>query len=194
MRTDYYFSILFKSAVADLENITDKPVLPRQKRVPRRIDDGSPGYSFTCPEDYHRSQYFEAIDIILNELDRRFDQRDLAVLREIETLLINSINNNIALPSTELKELYKDDINFSSLETQLSMLPDFLKTCNDSNETKIIKVTSINTICDLMNNSTFGKSMFAEIHKLLTIYLTVPMTSATAERSFSTLRRVKDYT
>jgi len=45
-----------------------------------------------------------------------------------------------------------------------------------------------------MNNSTFGKSMFAEIHKLLTIYLTVPMTSATAERSFSTLRRVKDYT
>ena len=36
--------------------------------------------------------------------------------------------------------------------------------------------------------------MFTEIHKLLTIYLTVPMTSATAERSFSTLRRVKDYT
>ena len=35
-----------------------------------------------------------------------------------------------------------------------------------------------------MNNSTFGKIMFAEIHKLLTIYLTVPMTSATAAISF----------
>ena len=193
-RTDDYFNILFKSAVADSENITDKPVLPRQKRVPKRIDDGSSGHSFTCPEDYHRSQYFEAVDIILNELDSRFDQRDLAVLKEIENLLINSINMNITLPSTELKELYKDDINFSSLETQLYMLPDFLKTCNDSNEAKIKTVTSIHTICDLMNNSTFGKSMFTEIHKLLTIYLTVPMTSATAERSFSALRRVKDYT
>jgi len=84
----------------------------------------------------------------LNELDRRFDQRALAVLKEIENLLINSINMNITLPSTELKELYKDDINFSSLETQLYMLPDFLKTCNNSNEAKIKKVTSIHTICD----------------------------------------------
>ena len=32
-RTDDYFNILFKSAVADSENITDKPILPRQKRV-----------------------------------------------------------------------------------------------------------------------------------------------------------------
>ena len=63
-----------------------------------------------------RSQYFEVIDIILNKLDSRLD---LAVLKEIENLLINSTNMNIALPSTELKELYKDDINFSSLETQL---------------------------------------------------------------------------
>ena len=39
-----------------------------------------------------------------------------------------------------------------------------------------------------MNNSTFGKSLFTEIHKLLTIYLTVPMTLATAERSFSTFK------
>lgn len=35
--------------------------------------------------------------------------------------------------------------------------------------------------------------MFSEIHKLLLIYLTVPMTSATAERSFSSLRRLKTY-
>ena len=31
------------------------------------------------------------------------------------------------------------------------------------------------------------------VHRLLRIYLTVPMSSATAERTFSALRRVKNY-
>ena len=35
--------------------------------------------------------------------------------------------------------------------------------------------------------------MFSEVHKIIKIYLTVPVTSATAERSFLTLRRVKNY-
>jgi len=35
--------------------------------------------------------------------------------------------------------------------------------------------------------------MFTEVHHLLCLYLTVPMTSATAERTFSTLRRLKSY-
>ena len=44
-----------------------------------------------------------------------------------------------------------------------------------------------------MNTSSFGKSMFSEVNTLLRVYLTVPMTSATAERSFSSLRRLKTY-
>ena len=34
-----------------------------------------------------------------------------------------------------------------------------------------------------MNSTDLGKSMFTEVHKLLTIYLTVPMTSATVSRT-----------
>ena len=35
--------------------------------------------------------------------------------------------------------------------------------------------------------------MLGEIHKVLKIYFTIPVTTATAERSFSTLRRLKTY-
>ena len=35
--------------------------------------------------------------------------------------------------------------------------------------------------------------MFSEINKLLHLYLTVPMTSAIAERTFSALRRLNTY-
>ena len=55
------------------------------------------------------------------------------------------------------------------------------------------EVTAISTICEVMNTTSIGKAMFSEIHKLLCLYLTVPMTSASAERTFSTLRRLKNY-
>ena len=35
--------------------------------------------------------------------------------------------------------------------------------------------------------------MLSEIHKLILIFLTVPITTATAERSFSALRCIKTY-
>ena len=35
--------------------------------------------------------------------------------------------------------------------------------------------------------------MLNEVHQLVRIYLTVPMTTATAERTFLTLRRLKNY-
>ena len=57
----------------------------------------------------------------------------------------------------------------------------------------IKKVTSISTICDIFNACDFAKTMLSEVHKLLTMYLTIPFTTATAERSFSTLQRVKNY-
>ena len=129
-------------------------------------------------------------------MDQRFDQKDLKVLEEIEKLLISHCNNNNDVnPSEELMELYQREINFQNLQVQLAMLPDFLKTCNEqkAHETPIKQVTSVNTICELMNISSFGKTMFSEVNKLLHLYLTIPMTSSTAERSFSALRRIKDY-
>ena len=89
--------------------------------------------------------------------------------------------------------MYKDDINFNTLEFQLKMLPDLIKTANKQQQMGIKKATSINTICDIFNSFTFAKTMLCEVHKIMKIYLTVPVTSATAERSFSTLRRVKNY-
>ena len=65
------------------------------------------------------------------------------------------------------------------------MLHDFVQLSKASQGIK--QITKIGTICDIMNSNDFGKLMFNEIHKLLRIYLTVPMTSATAERTFSSL-------
>ena len=44
-----------------------------------------------------------------------------------------------------------------------------------------------------MNTSPVNKAMLSHIDTLLKIYYTIPMSTATSERSFSTLRRLKNY-
>ena len=57
----------------------------------------------------------------------------------------------------------------------------------------IEKVTSVHTICDAMNSNDIFKEMLPTVHQLLRLYLTLPITSATSERTFSALRRLLTY-
>ena len=90
--------------------------------------------------------------------------------------------------SEKIVEIYSSVIDFDKLVNQLQDFVRVSTACQD-----VRKITKVSTICEVMNSSDLGKSMFTEVHKLLTIYLTVPMTSATAERTFSSLRRLKNY-
>ena len=57
----------------------------------------------------------------------------------------------------------------------------------------VIKVTFIRTICEAMNSQVVYKSMLSEVHNILRLYLTMPITSATSERSFFALKVVNTY-
>ena len=57
----------------------------------------------------------------------------------------------------------------------------------------VTKVTNVQTIAEAMNTSEIYKAMLSEVHKLLQLYFTFPVTMATAERSFSSLRRIKTF-
>jgi hypothetical protein len=46
---------------------------------------------------------------------------------------------------------------------------------------------------DICDKNPDLKVVYDEIHKLILLYLTVPLSNASAERSFSCLRRVKTY-
>jgi len=57
----------------------------------------------------------------------------------------------------------------------------------------IKKVTSASTVCQLFETCKFPKVMLEEVHDWLKLYLCVPVSSATAERTLSSLRRVESY-
>ena len=61
------------------------------------------------------------------------------------------------------------------------------------NDIPIKRVTRIQTLCDIFNYYPSLKMLFTEVDKLLKTYLTIPVTTSTAERNFSALRRIKTY-
>lgn len=172
------------------------PMLPRYRQPPRRPGtEGAAGHAFSSPESYFRKEYFEVLDMLANELKHRFQQkRGLPVAAMIETLLVTAANSTfIDLEIPEELHLYENDVDLSKLKTQLEMLPALVRTRNVKVPNCIpIKSVTVRTIGD-MNEINIGKEMLSEVLKLLRIFYTIPVTTSSAERTFSALRRLKTY-
>ena len=71
-------------------------MLPRRTRAPRRIEigtcTGEPTYPVTA-QDYYRRINFEAIDLMMNAIDQRFDQPSFDTYAKMESLLIKTLNS-----------------------------------------------------------------------------------------------------
>ena len=75
---------------------------------------------------------------------------------------------------------------------QLAMLLDAIRTTfKDPSASK--KVTSVFTLVDVMIESEVVRNMLGEVDKVLKLYMTFPVTSVTAERSFSSVRCIKTF-
>ena len=108
----------------------------------------------------------------------------------IESLLIKAANKeNIENEISILKEsVYREDFDFTVLEGQVPVIIDVIHQVLPS----VRMVTSIRTVCDALMEHSY-RQMLSEVHKLLRLYLTIPITSSTSERTFSTLRCLLTY-
>ena len=196
LRGDEAFKEFYETVVKESEEYTEEPILPRYKRPPRRLDAASAPHRFSSPECYYRFLYFQALDLISEQIISRFKQESMLVPQNIENLLIEAANNQdtspIDIPSSIIN-MYSRDVNFERAKVQLQMLPDLVKSYKQSQGLSKLEISSMRTITDLLNNVPLAKDMFSEVDNLLRIYFTMPITTCTAERSFSCLRRVKNY-
>jgi hypothetical protein len=191
MRSDKEFNGFYDRVVKESESRTKAPFLARQRKVPARFDDGAPGHDFGSPKAFHRQQYFEDLDLVYQELVRRFDQKSFTLLRDIEQLLLRAANGNHFVIKETISDIYANDLDLDRLELHLKMLPDLVKCSNSA--VPIKEVTKLETLCSLIAENPNNRKLFSEVDKLLRLFLTVPATSATAERTFSVLRRLKSY-
>ena len=64
LRVDTKFHSFFYSVKEEAKDKCDPPVLPHQRQLSRRIDDGASRHVFNSVEQFYRKEYFEAIDSI----------------------------------------------------------------------------------------------------------------------------------
>ena len=190
-REDKAFDEFYDGVVAQANSLQiGEPKLPRYRTPPRRFG-GADAHQFDEPKKYFRQKYFAACDVLIQELLDRFEQKEfMQPVLAIESLLIKSANGECHADEikTVKESVFKDDLDFDSLDRHLGVLVDAVHVVLP----QVKKVTSIRTICEVMKVDPY-RSMLSEVHKLLRLYLTVPITSSTSERAFSTLRRLLTY-
>ena len=167
------------------------PILPRYRQPSRRLDSGSQPHQFQTPKEYFRQQYFVGCDLLICELTDRFNQEEfMTPVQALEILLLKSANGETIDKElqTVRDSVYKDDFDFDKLGRQLCVLVDVVHEALPN----VKEVTNIRTICDAMCHGAH-RTIFSEVHKLIRLYLTIPITTSTSERAFSSLRRLLTY-
>ena len=142
-----------------------------------------------------RHNYYEAVDVVIAELERRFDRSSSSqvVVMEIEQLLLDAANGKqIDEIPTSVKTLYKTDLDMPRLHAQLGILRDVVRVsqlCSD--RTITIGLSSIISVMSQASDTV--QQMFDQVITMVQPYLSIPVSTATAERTFSVLRRLKTY-
>lgn len=157
------------------------PKLPRKRRVPKRFDADDQPQKAESVEEIHVTQYQEIIDNILESLDSRFQTESFEFILEIEQFLLGDDANK-----TKILHFYEGDIDSERLLLHREMFSQILKEANKT-------VENISDIIEYFKKEPHLVQLLPEFVKFLNIVVTIPTSSATPERSFSGLRRLKTY-
>ena len=178
LRTEEAFAELFSAvAVLSEHHQLDPVVLPRQRRPPSRYTGNAPAHRSETPEDHYRAAFFMAIDTAVRQLSDRFDHSKpaLQTYLALEKMLMSG--NVDAKLCQQYPELTK-----TSLDVQLPM---FHSTYNFETlaEAQVL----------FQNMTVEVRRLFPGVEKLIRLLLICPVSSCAAERSFSALRRLKNW-
>ena len=197
LRTDKSWEEVLKEAdtLAAEAGIKDKPHLQRSTRKVysnSKLDGyfvtssvGQRNSTTECPQESIKIEiFFSTIDRMLSEFDKRFILNN-DVLGATSVFNPNSEAAFLAPHLiTILTDHYREaEINTDMLDSQLAMARSLL-VCTPSRPLDIFAFR------DILSST---PDAFADLLKLVDIVLTLPVTTASNERMFSTLGRVKNY-
>ena len=172
----------------------DPPKEPRQSRPPKRLEqceNPAPPATFTAKTSMRRS-FFEAMDLVSSEIVRRFQQPGLERLEKLENLLLGKEKDVCPARVREILTSVGDcnedgtagDFDPDVLAAQLGMM----RQCH----TIPLPAASAGDVASIiMGQGRLCQEMLSEVLRLAARILVVPMSGASAERSFSALCRIK---
>lgn len=160
----------------------DEPQIPRQRKVPRRLDSGtSETFKFETPKVFYRKSYFEVFDQLVASLKSRFDNDSARFFKLLERFAVGQPED-----VEVIAKFYKDDFDQERLLNDRDM---FLQLLKRQNET----AKNLREVVDFFQKYEWMRGLVPEFVRFVTLLVTIPGSSCSNERSFSVLRRVKTY-
>ena len=136
-------------------------------------------------EDYYRPLYFEAIDSIVQAFISRFEQPSFKAFCTMEQVLLKKIEGEDASDKIEeMKKIFGDDVDVTSLSTELEVLKSICKKNKPSHTLEIIEV--------LKQCNRDNWLIIPSVLNIVKLLLVVAPTTVTAEQ-VSMMRRVKTW-
>ena len=163
----------------------------RNARPPERYETQqktSSPHLFTNKEKL-RTEYFKALDLLTAEIERRFDQPGLSQMVMLDNLLHNDTDAPREEDIQAVTEIY-DDIEQDKLIRELRSLLDLFSA---QGNTPSCPTTVYEWAKYFATQPATVRHLFRETIKITQLLLVVPATAAGAERSFSSLRRLKTW-
>jgi len=180
LRDPVAFDKFWDETVQEATNLAvEEPMLPRIRRIPRRLDDGAAHHVFRSSKDVFRQRYNEVVDCICEALRDRFGGVDQ--LTKVEQFVIGKVTDEQVVTG-----FYGDDFDAGRLKLHRDMFHDVLRA-------RRLSVNSLDDVVGILKADETLRLLIPEFTKLLKLALTICVTTATAERSFSALRRLKTF-
>lgn len=162
----------------------------RHPKVKKHFDELAEDHTFSDSKTCFRVNVFNALlDVVNSQIDNRFSALE-NVVESFSVLfpkvLLQLSEDEILARAEKLQKKYEKDIG-PSLPLELISLRSGLKN----------QISKLNTVSELtalvyIEFDTIASS-YPEVLTALALFLTLPVTVASAERSFSVLKRVKSY-
>ncbi|XP_039283135.1 zinc finger MYM-type protein 1-like [Nilaparvata lugens] len=165
-----------------------EPELARKRRIPQRYENKEAGapHTFNTPAEFFKIKYIEICETVRSCVASRFDATGLSKVIAVERECLSVLNEGQKSDMTRSKEFFQNDLDTDRLFLHLSMLSDISKQ-------KKLQLRTLNDVKKYFELEPSVKEMLPELVKGLKLLQVVPVTSATNERSFSALRRLKTY-
>ena len=137
-------------------------------------------------EEYYLHFFYQAIEIVVNCILNRFQQKDhIETLQKMEILLLKALRDeDFDHEFQQMSSFFSSDLHKFKFESQLKALTHIV-------DEKQVGIKDAITIISSLNGS--QKLLVSELLKLVMLILAVPATNAVSERSYSMLHRFKFY-
>ena len=127
LRDDTHFDLFCKSLQETRTKLdVDDPDLPRKRKVPRLYveSSGEPEFFDVCKQFYCQ-QYYEALDLIMNAIQARFDRAGFKMYRNLQDLLLKTVKSDDSREFlNHVTSLYHDDLDAQQLQLHPEILQD----------------------------------------------------------------------